>query len=39
MDMAYKIVRLSEEQAYVSLVILCNSNSPYDYINDISKKT
>lgn len=38
MDMAYKIVRLSEEQAYVSLVILCNSNSPYDYINDISKK-
>ena len=35
--MTYKIVPLEDEQKYVYLVIICNSNSPYDYITDISK--
>lgn len=36
--MTYKIVPLENEQMYVYLIILCSSNSPYDYIGDISKK-
>ncbi len=35
MDKAYKIVTLPSEKDYSCLVILCNSNSPFDYINDI----
>lgn len=34
--MNYKIVALNDEQKYEYLIILCNSNSPYDYIRDIS---
>ena len=37
MDKAYKIVPL-ENQEYAYLIILCNANSPYDYINDILKE-
>ena len=35
--MTYKIVPLEDEQKYIYLVIICNSNSPYDYISDIAK--
>lgn len=38
MDMKYKILPLENEQKYIYLIILCNSHSPYDYIDDISKK-
>lgn len=37
MDKAYKIIPL-ENQEYAYLIILCNANSPYDYINDILKE-
>jgi len=36
--MKYKIVPLEDEQLYAYLIIICTSHSPYDYIDDISKK-
>ena len=38
MDMKYKIIPLEDEQIYTYLIIICTSHSPYDYIDDISKK-
>lgn len=34
--MAYKIIPLNDAQEYIYLVILCDSRSPYDYLNDIA---
>lgn len=38
MDKAYKVLKMAENTEYAYLIVLCNANSPYDYLETIAKE-